>query len=146
MAQTPPAASPVEGMEAPPHAGAQPASARYSRNERPSMGEFAQGVLADRRLQPLAVAMPNGYWTALGLQGFSDPYRRFRDAKRTAGCGPARPVVWGRQGEPGAYPIMTGNLAGRAGDVLASPLGRNRFEAEVTDRRLRGRRGWKRVE
>ena len=43
--------------------------------------------------KPLAVAMPNGYWTALGLQGFSDPYRRFRDAKRTAGCGPARPVV-----------------------------------------------------
>jgi RNA-directed DNA polymerase len=26
-------------------------------------------------------------------------------AKRTAGCGPARPVVWGRRGEPGAYPI-----------------------------------------
>ena len=48
--------------------------------------------------KPLAVAMPNGYWTALGLQGFSDPYRRFRDAKRTAGCGPARPVVWGAPG------------------------------------------------
>ena len=34
----------------------------------------------------------------IGLQGFSDPYRRFRDAKRTAGCGPARPVVWGAPG------------------------------------------------
>ena len=30
----------------------------------------------------------------LGLQGFSDPYRRFRDATRTARCGPARRVVW----------------------------------------------------
>src|SRR6478672_11644500 len=51
MAQTPPAASQMEGMEAPPHAEAQPASARYLRNERPPMGEFAQGVLAHRRLQ-----------------------------------------------------------------------------------------------
>jgi RNA-directed DNA polymerase len=39
-------------------------------------------------------ALPNAYWTNLGLHGFSDPYRRFRDATRTAGCGPARPVVW----------------------------------------------------
>jgi group II intron reverse transcriptase/maturase len=39
-------------------------------------------------------ALPNSYWTDQGLQGFSDPYRRFRDATRTAGCGPARPVVW----------------------------------------------------
>ncbi len=27
----------------------------------------------------LAVALPNGYWTDLGLQGFTDPYRRFRE-------------------------------------------------------------------
>jgi group II intron reverse transcriptase/maturase len=39
-------------------------------------------------------ALPNAYWAELGLKGFSDPYRRFRDALRTAGCGPARPVVW----------------------------------------------------
>jgi RNA-directed DNA polymerase len=39
-------------------------------------------------------ALPNAYWRGLGLQGFSDPYRRFRDALRTAGCGPACPVVW----------------------------------------------------
>jgi group II intron reverse transcriptase/maturase len=43
---------------------------------------------------PLQRALPNAYWTSQGLQGFTDPYRRFRDAKRTAGCGPARPVVW----------------------------------------------------
>ncbi len=39
-------------------------------------------------------ALPNAYWADLGLAGFSDPYRRFRDALRTAGCGPACPVVW----------------------------------------------------
>jgi group II intron reverse transcriptase/maturase len=42
----------------------------------------------------LARALPNAFWTDLGLEGFSAPYRRLRDAKRTAGCGPARPVVW----------------------------------------------------
>jgi RNA-directed DNA polymerase len=43
---------------------------------------------------PLQRALPNAYWTSHGLKGFTDPYRRFRDAERTAGCGPARPVVW----------------------------------------------------
>jgi group II intron reverse transcriptase/maturase len=43
---------------------------------------------------PLQRALPNAYWADLGLKGFADPYRRFRDATRTAGCGPARPVVW----------------------------------------------------
>jgi RNA-directed DNA polymerase len=43
---------------------------------------------------PLQRALPNAYWTELGLQGFGDPYRRFRDATRTARCGPARRVVW----------------------------------------------------
>ena len=46
----------------------------------------------------LSTALPNGYWVDLGLEGFLEPYRRFRDAKRTAGCGPARPVVWGAPG------------------------------------------------
>jgi RNA-directed DNA polymerase len=39
-------------------------------------------------------ALPNAYWQAQGLAGFSGPYRRFRDTRRTAGCGPACPVVW----------------------------------------------------
>jgi len=39
-------------------------------------------------------ALPTAYWTDLGLQGFTIPFHRFRDATRTAGCGPARPVVW----------------------------------------------------
>jgi RNA-directed DNA polymerase len=42
----------------------------------------------------LSRALPNAYWTEQGLHGFTDPYRRFRDVKRTAGCGPACPVVW----------------------------------------------------
>ncbi len=47
----------------------------------------------------LSRALPNAYWVRHGLKGFADPYRRLRDAERTAGCGPARPVVWG--GAPG---------------------------------------------
>jgi len=43
-------------------------------------------------------AMPKVYWANLGLKGFGEPYRRFRDAKRTARCGPARRVVWGASG------------------------------------------------
>ena len=46
------------------------------------------------RSWPLHRTLPNAYWTEQGLNGFADPYRRFRDAKRTAGCGPACPVVW----------------------------------------------------
>jgi RNA-directed DNA polymerase len=42
----------------------------------------------------LTRGLPNAYWREQGLAGFTDPYRRFRDATRTAGCGPARPVVW----------------------------------------------------
>ncbi len=43
-------------------------------------------------------ALPTAYWTDQGLEGFLEPYRRFRDAKRTARCGPARRVVWGAPG------------------------------------------------
>jgi hypothetical protein len=43
---------------------------------------------------PLQRALPKRYWTDIGLRGFTDPYHRLRDATRTAGCGPARPVVW----------------------------------------------------
>jgi group II intron reverse transcriptase/maturase len=47
---------------------------------------------------PLHRALPDAYWRDLGLQGFTIPYRRFRDATRTAGCGPACPVVWEGRG------------------------------------------------
>jgi RNA-directed DNA polymerase len=42
----------------------------------------------------LNTTLTTAHWRTLGLQGFADPYRRFRDATRTAGCGPACPVVW----------------------------------------------------
>jgi len=43
-------------------------------------------------------ALPTAYWADQGLEGFREPYRRLRDAKRTARCGPARRVVWGASG------------------------------------------------
>jgi RNA-directed DNA polymerase len=46
----------------------------------------------------LSRSLTDAYWREQGLQGFSDPYRRFRDATRTAGCGPACPVVWEGRG------------------------------------------------
>jgi len=46
----------------------------------------------------LNTTLTAAHWRSLGLHGFSDPYRRFRDATRTAGCGPARPVVWEGRG------------------------------------------------
>ena len=39
-------------------------------------------------------ALPIRYWTDLGLVGLGDRTRRLREHWRTAGCGPARPVVW----------------------------------------------------
>jgi RNA-directed DNA polymerase len=39
-------------------------------------------------------ALPVSYWHGQGLVGFLGPYRQLRDARRTAGCGPACPVVW----------------------------------------------------
>jgi RNA-directed DNA polymerase len=43
---------------------------------------------------PLTRALPNRYWTELGLVSISERARRLWDLWRTAGCGPARPVVW----------------------------------------------------
>jgi RNA-directed DNA polymerase len=43
---------------------------------------------------PLQRAMPNRYWAGLGLVAIGDQARRLREHWRTAGCGPARPVVW----------------------------------------------------
>ena len=49
-------------------------------------------------------ALPNAYWVDHGLKGFLDPYRRFRNATRTAGCGPACP---GGVGGAGVSPAPT---------------------------------------
>jgi RNA-directed DNA polymerase len=42
----------------------------------------------------LTRALPVSYWQSQGLAGFIGPYRQLRAARRTAGCGPACPVVW----------------------------------------------------
>ena len=42
----------------------------------------------------LTRALPNRYWADLGLVSMSDRVHRLRKHWRTAGCGPARPVVW----------------------------------------------------
>jgi hypothetical protein len=43
---------------------------------------------------PLSRAMPNRYWASLGLVSLGSRVRRLREHWRTAGCGPACPVVW----------------------------------------------------
>jgi group II intron reverse transcriptase/maturase len=43
---------------------------------------------------PLQRALPIAYWRDLGLLGFTNPYRRLRDAERAARCGPACLVAW----------------------------------------------------
>ena len=89
-----------------PHTATQPASAGYLRDDRPSMGVLAEGVLAHRRLQS-----PR-----------RRPAQRLLDRSRPAGIPRPLPpfpgmlseppdadphVRWcgGRRGEPGAYPI-----------------------------------------
>ena len=63
---------------------------------------------------PLQLAMPNSYWhKTLGLKGFAEPYRRFRDAARTARCGPACRVVWEGPGQARPLPdSMRGDWGG----------------------------------
>jgi RNA-directed DNA polymerase len=50
-------------------------------------------------------ALPTAYWTHQGLEGFLEPYRRFRDAKEPPGADPHAGWCGGRRGKPGAYPI-----------------------------------------
>jgi group II intron reverse transcriptase/maturase len=42
----------------------------------------------------LTRALPNRHWADLGLVSIGDRVHRIREHWRTAGCGPARPVVW----------------------------------------------------
>jgi RNA-directed DNA polymerase len=69
-------------------------AAGIPRNEALDWGQSRKGYWRIARSQVLHITLPDAYWTHQGLKGFTDPYRRYRDAKRTAGCGPARPVVW----------------------------------------------------
>ncbi|EAX47271.1 RNA-directed DNA polymerase (Reverse transcriptase) [Thermosinus carboxydivorans Nor1] len=42
---------------------------------------------------PMNRALGNAYWRAQGLMSLTERYQKLRQAWRTAGCGPARPVV-----------------------------------------------------
>ena len=94
MAQKAAEAGPLEGVEALPHQAAQPARARHPEREAREWAGSRKGYWRIAGSAPLQRALPNAYRADLGLKGFSDPYRRFRDATRTARCGPARQVVW----------------------------------------------------
>jgi hypothetical protein len=95
VAQAATAAGPLEGMEAPQNQAAQPEGGEREARE---WAYSRKGYWRISNSPVLTRALPNAYWADLGLEGFAEPYRRFRDAKRTAGCGPARPVVWGAPG------------------------------------------------
>ena len=69
-------------------------AAGIPRNKALDWGQSRKGYWRIAGSPVLHMVLPDSYWADLGLQGFSEPYRRLRDAKRTAGCGPARPVVW----------------------------------------------------
>ena len=93
------AAGSVEGMEAPQNQAAQADRAGNPRARGPPSGPTrARATGASQAPQSSPARCPTPTGTNQGLKGFADPYRRFRDAERTAGCGPARPVVWGAPG------------------------------------------------
>lgn len=67
--------------------GISPQKAHEWANSRRGCWRISGSVILQR-------ALPNAYWQNLGLAGFLGPYRQLRDTRRTAGCGPACPVVW----------------------------------------------------
>ena len=55
-------------------------AARDPDSRRSLMGGIAEGLLAHRRVLAPQRALPNAYWhKTLGLKGFLDPYRGFRE-------------------------------------------------------------------
>ena len=89
------AAGALEGMEAPSHAsGATCVALGIPERDARKWACSRKGYwrIAGSRSSTAPCPTPTGH--DHGLKGFLDPYRRFRDAERTAGCGPARPVVW----------------------------------------------------
>ena len=98
MAAPPAAAGQVEGVEEDPHQAPQPAATGIPDGKAYEWANSRLGYWRIARSWVLTRSLTNAYWREQGLQGFTDPYRRFRDATRTAGCGPARPVVWEGRG------------------------------------------------
>lgn len=62
------------------------------RNASPSSSPPARKVRANGG-GPMSRALDNAYWRAQGLVGLAERYQKLRQAWRTAGCGPACPVV-----------------------------------------------------
>jgi hypothetical protein len=84
----------AEGVEAHAHQAAQPDRARHPGAEGPRVGRLAQGLLAHLGLRSASARPAQRLLARPGPQGIQRSLPPFRDATRTAGCGPARPVVW----------------------------------------------------
>src|SRR5579859_3913236 len=95
----------VEGMEARPCPGRNLRSLGVPPGKAHEWANTSRGPWRIARSWILSTTLTQAYWSSHDLHGFLDPYRRFRDATRTAGCGPACPVCGRRRGEPGAYPM-----------------------------------------
>jgi hypothetical protein len=94
----PQAAGALEGVEALPHQAAQPPGDGNPRARGRRVGRIAQGLLARRPFLGTRPRPAERLLAGTGPAGFSDPYRRFRDATRTARWGPARRMVWEGRG------------------------------------------------
>ena len=81
-------------MKARPDTGPQPALARCPACNAHEWANTSKGPWRVAGAYILNTTLTKADWSSHGLQGFLDPYRRFPDATRTAGCGSARPVVW----------------------------------------------------
>ena len=76
MAQAPTTASAMEGVEASPHAEAQPASAKTSAATARQWASSRKGYWRIAGSKVLAVTLPNGYWALTSTcRGFTGPYR-----------------------------------------------------------------------
>src|SRR5450755_4721283 len=98
MAQTPTTASAMEGMETRAHPTTQTPRPRDLRDERPSMGDLAQGVLAHRRIQSPRRRPAQRLLDRPRPAGIPRSLPPLPGCRANAECGPARPVAWGAPG------------------------------------------------
>ena len=91
MVAPPAATGALEGVEALQDQEAQPAGTGSPRGEGPRVGQHPQGLLAHSRFRSTSAAPPQCLLARAGTT-------RIWDATRTAGCRPARPVVWEGRG------------------------------------------------
>jgi hypothetical protein len=98
--------------------GQTPAASRPRRFTR--VGRSRKGYRRIAGSWVLARALPDAYWREQGLLGFAEPYRSLRDPTRTAGCGPARPVVWGAGVSPAPTRCSTASSSSPRGIASAA--------------------------